>query len=118
MGLDIFFSREKTVGYFRKVNFLVKYFSDLGFDVESQSDFTISEEWVSELIDRCTKVLEDHSLAEELLPTMDGFFFGSTAYDDYYFMDVEQVLQYCKEKLLPMFEELGDDESITFSTWY
>ena len=28
MGLDIFFTKKKTsvVGYFRKVNFLVKYF--------------------------------------------------------------------------------------------
>ena len=63
-------------------------------------------------------VLEDHSQAEELLPTVDGFFFGSTEYDEGYFDDVEQVLKYCEETLLPMFDELDDRESIYFSTWY
>ena len=38
MGLDIFFTRKTSeeVGYFRKVNFLVSYFEQLGFDVENQ----------------------------------------------------------------------------------
>ena len=29
-------------------------------------------------------MLADKSLANELLPTSDGFFFGGTDYDDYY----------------------------------
>lgn len=118
MGLDIFFEKHKVVGYFRKVNFLVKYFSDLGFDVEHQVPFYINKDQVTELRDRCRRVLDDHSLAEDLLPTMSGFFFGSTDYDEYYFGDVEEVLKYCEESLLPMFDELDDRESIYFSTWY
>lgn len=118
MGLDIFFEKHKIVGYFRKVNFLVKYFSDLGFDVENQTPFYINKDQVTELRDRCQRVLDDHSLAEDLLPTMGGFFFGSTDYDEYYFEDVEEVLKYCEESLLPMFDELDDRESIYFSTWY
>lgn len=118
MGLDIYFEKHKIVGYFRKVNFLVKYFSDLGFDVENQTPFYITKEQVLELRDRCQLVLEDHSLAEKLLPTMSGFFFGGTDYDEYYFEDVRQVLHYCESTLLPMFDELDDRESIYFSTWY
>lgn len=118
MGLDIFFEKHRTVGYFRKVNFLVRYFADLGFDVENQIPFYITKEQVLELRNRCKSVLEDHSQAEDLLPTMEGFFFGSTDYDDYYFEDVEQVLKYCEETLLPMFDELDGRESIYFSTWY
>lgn len=118
MGLDIYFERHKTVGYFRKVNFLVKYFCDLGFDVENQTPFCITKEQVLELRNRCQLVLEDHSQAEELLPTMSGFFFGSTDYDECYFDDVEQVLDYCDSTLLPMFDELDDREYIYFSTWY
>lgn len=53
-----------------------------------------------------------------LLPTMEGFFFGSTDYDEGYFGDVEHVLKYCEETLLPMFDNLYDRESIYFSTWY
>lgn len=118
MGLDIFFEKHKIVGYFRKVNFLVKYFEELGFDVENQTPLYITKEQAVELRNRCRSVLDDHSLAEELLPTMSGFFFGGTDYDEYYFDDVEQVLKYCEETLLPMFDNLGERESIYFSTWY
>lgn len=117
MGLDVFFEKHKVVGYFRKVNFLVKYFGDLGFDIENQTPFCITKEQVTELRNRCQEVLSDHSKAEELLPTISGFFFGSTDYNEYYFEDVEQVLKYCEETLLPMFDSLDDRESIYFSTW-
>ena len=92
MGLDIFFERHKIVGYFRKVNFLVKYFADLGFDVENQTPFYITKEQVTELRNRCQEVLSDHSKAEELLPTMSGFFFGSTSYDEWYLEDIKDTI--------------------------
>ena len=66
----------------------------------------------------CNQVLKDHSKAEELLPTMSGFFFGSTDYDDYYYKDVEEVRNWVKETLLPKFDNLKDKEYIEFSTWY
>lgn len=118
MGLDIFFETHKVIGYFRKVNFLVKYFGDLGFDIENQTPFCINKDQVTELRDRCQEVLDNHDKAEELLPTMSGFFFGSTDYDEYYFDDVKQVLEYCEETLLPMFDNLDNKEDIYFSTWY
>lgn len=120
MGLDIYFQHRTTkdIGHFRKVNFLVKYFTDLGFDVENQTPFEINRDMVINLIDRCRLVLGDHSLAKKLLPTMNGFFFGSTNYDDHYFANVEAVKEYCEKDLLPQFGELGEDESIIFSTWY
>lgn len=118
MGLDVFFEKHKTVGYFKKINFLVKYFADLGFDVENQIPFYINKDQVIELKNRCIAVLEDHDRAEDLLPTMSGFFFGSTDYDDFYFDNVELILEYCEETLLPMFDELDDMEGVYFSTWY
>lgn len=120
MGLDIFFIKKhrKEIGYFRKVNFLVKYFKDLGFDVENQTPFCISKEDAEVLLSRCNQVLKDHSKASELLPTMDGFFFGSIEYNEYYFNDVKEVRDYIKNTLLPEFEELGSEEEIFFETWY
>lgn len=38
------------------------------------------------------KVIKDTSVAEELLPTTGGFFFGSTAYDEWYYGDVESTI--------------------------
>jgi hypothetical protein len=118
MGLDIFFEKHSEIGYFRKVNFLVAYFEDLGFDVEHQIPFWIKKDHIIALINRCKTVLDDHSKAPEELPTCEGFFFGSTEYDEGYFYDVEMVLHYCEETLLPMFDELNDSEGIYFTTWY
>lgn len=49
---------------------------------------------------------------------MSGFFFGGIDYDKYYFDDVKQILEYCKETLLPMFDNLNDREGIYFRAWY
>lgn len=45
------------------------------------------------------KYIEDPSVAEELLPTTSGFFFGSTDYDEYYIADIEHTVDVIKEVL-------------------
>ena len=120
MGLDIFLTKKKrtNIGYFRKVNFLVKFFEDKGFDVPNQTPLAITREDAEELLSKCEEVLNDHSKGPELLPTMSGFFFGSTDYDNYYYDDVEVVRDYVKDKLLPEFDTLEEEENIYFETWY
>ena len=39
------------------------------------------------------KYVEDPSVAEELLPTTNGFFFGGTSYDEYYVDDIKQTIE-------------------------
>ena len=39
------------------------------------------------------KVMTNTALAEELLPTQDGFFFGGTDYDQYYYEDLEHTVE-------------------------
>ena len=51
--------------------------------------YYVSREQLKELLGTCKLVIENHELAGELLPTQDGFFFGSTEYDDEYFKNVE-----------------------------
>lgn len=41
-------------------------------------------------------ILKDTEVAEELLPTEDGFFFGSTAYDEYYLRDIIYTADMCE----------------------
>ena len=88
---------------FRKINFLYAYFSDRLVD-ESCVVFKADLE---DIIERCDKVLESNSveLAKELLPTCDGFFFGGTEYDTYYFYDVKYVREKFKEFLDDFDEE-------------
>lgn len=38
------------------------------------------------------KYVKDPSVAEELLPTESGFFFGGTDYDEYYVRDIEETI--------------------------
>lgn len=93
----------KHDAYFRKVNFLFAYFENRG-KMEDECFAWVEQEDVEEIIDRCEKVLADHKLAEELLPTQGGFFFGGTDYDEYYFHCVENVLEKMKG-LIPIFRE-------------
>lgn len=89
--------------YFRKVNFVYQFFSDKLVD---ECCFVTKSD-LEDMIDRCNKVLKNHDLAEKLLPTRSGFFFGSTEYDDWYFSDVKDVRSQFK-KLLRGFNEDTD----------
>ena len=123
MGLDIYFLKKKKegeeeLGYFRKVNFLVQFFEDRGYEIENCVPITITKEDAYDLKECCEQVLEDHNLAETYLPTCSGFFFGNTDYDEYYFNDVEEVLDFCNETLIPEIENLEENEEIEFEIWY
>ena len=87
---------EEYNAYFRKVNFLFKYYEDRGKMYEQCYAFTDVDD-VDDLIDRCERVLKNHGLAHSLLPTQSGFFFGSTDYDDWYFSDVKDCLKQMKK---------------------
>lgn len=43
------------------------------------------------------KVVEDSRIARALLPTCDGFFFGSTDYDEWYVHDLEETVAMLKK---------------------
>lgn len=45
------------------------------------------------------KVIIDSSVAEDLLPTTSGFFFGSTDYDEYYMDDIKHTIEVCQNVL-------------------
>ena len=49
---------------------------------------------------------------------MEGCFFGSADYDEYYFNKVKQVKEFLENRLIPEINSLKDNEEITFETWY
>jgi hypothetical protein len=53
--------------------------------------------WVDNLEDG--EIIEDSTLAEELLPTQSGFFFGGTNYDQYYIADLKHTKEVLEEAL-------------------
>lgn len=102
MGLDLYFMKRKLteVAYFRKYNFLIPAMEKiLETKIENGQFYNVDEEVIKKLRDRCKLVMENHDYAKELLPTTEGFFFGNTDYDEYYFNDVEQVYNECNKML-------------------
>jgi len=83
-----------TAGYWRKANQIHQWFVDnVQEGVDNCSRYYVSLEQLNELLGICNTVLADHSQAEELLPTADGFFFGNTNYDEWYFNDLEETVK-------------------------
>jgi hypothetical protein len=52
----------------------------------------VTAEQLQELLTRVETVLEHPDLAERILPTQEGFFFGGTQYDDGYFDDLKETV--------------------------
>ena len=116
MGLDIALYKTKStkIADFRKINSLFKFFEDRIGD-RNPTTIELYTDDLEELRERCIKVLADHKLAKDLLPTCSGSFFGSTEYDKYYFKDVLRVLDTC-EALLK--QPLDDGERYELDVWY
>lgn len=53
--------------------------------------------WVDDYVDG--EYVEDSSIAEELLPTTSGFFFGGTQYDQWYIQDVKYTIKVIEDVL-------------------
>lgn len=64
------------------------------------------------------KVLETCKVAFELLPTTEGFFFGTTDYDEYYMQDIEDTIKILEEELsIEYLEGLGQPEYFYQASW-
>ena len=80
------------VGYWRKANSIHTWFIDnLAGGEDNCQPIYVPRSSLIDLKILCEEVLADHSKAEELLPTGAGFFFGSTEYDEWYFMQIENT---------------------------
>jgi MoxR-like ATPase len=79
----------EEVAYWRKVNEIHAWFvKNVQNGVDDCGDYYVSREELQELLETVSKVLKNHKLAAELLPTQSGFFFGDTDYDQYYYEDL------------------------------
>ena len=108
MGLDLFFferaknapdeSQYDRVGYFRKVNPLLKW-------VDKHVGLVRNEVLL--------EVTKAHLQA--LYPTIDGFFYGYTDYGEHYWKDVRAVTHWVKETLETFDFEL---DRLMFYAWW
>jgi hypothetical protein len=98
------YEKEKIKGvvfegmYWRKSNAIHKWFVD---NVQEGEDncgkYFVDPDKLKELLEICKKVKLDHSLAPDLLPCQEGFFFGSSEYDEWYFKDLDYTIKGLKQ---------------------
>lgn len=90
----------EEIAYWRKFNalhtFIVKHFAD-GVD-ECQKIFLYDVE-LKKIHHTLKTILDDTSLAGELMPPSEGFFFGSYEIDEWYWKDVENAYKVFSEIL-------------------
>ena len=91
---------DEEVGYWRKANQIHKWFVENVQDGKDDcGDYYVSLEQLKKLLDDCKEVLEKKDkrgakkTAKEVLPTQEGFFFGSTDYDEGYWHDIEDTIK-------------------------
>lgn len=110
MGLDMYMKTvdkstgvtvDEEVAYWRKSNQIRNWIVNHTDYPENGNliDFLITKENIEALIADCKKVLNNHNLASEILPTCSGLFFGSTDYDDWYFADLKSTVNMLEDIL-------------------
>lgn len=123
MGLDMFLEARRKgsedsfeVAYWRKANAIHKWFVD---NVQEGKDdcgeYLVSRDALVALREACVQVLYDKNtydgtigLAEKLLPTQSGFFFGGTDYDDWYYDNAKFTIESINKILEdPDFDQLN-----------
>lgn len=106
---------EYQVAYWRKANQIHSYFVQNCADGEDDCRPVYVELGdLKELVSLCREVIENPKKAEDILPTQDGFFFGSVEYDE----DYEQDLEYTVEQLEPIIKFLESPEGKDYDIIY
>jgi hypothetical protein len=89
---------KQTVLYWRKANAIHKWFVDNVQDGNDNcGEYSVYLDQLKDLLELCKKVKDNPNEAPQLLPTTDGFFFGSTEYDEMYMDDIKYTIKRLEE---------------------
>jgi hypothetical protein len=84
---------EVCVAYWRKANAVHKWFCDLDGGRDECQSIYVTKGNLIELRDLAKSVIEQPAMAGDVLPTQQGFFFGSYDYDDWYMEDMKNTVE-------------------------
>jgi hypothetical protein len=100
--------------YWRKANAIHKFFVDTVQDgIDNCGHYWVSKDTLQKLYDKCKQVKENKTKAHLILPTEEGFFFGSTDYNEGYFQDIDYTIEFLEAEL-----PISDDyEYFYHSSW-
>jgi hypothetical protein len=118
----------ENIAYWRKANAIHKWFVDNIQDgVDDCKEYYININDIKKLIDVCKQVKEslessydsktnsylNTKVAQELLPSQMGFFFGDTDYNEYYLEDINNTIN----QLEPLLKEKENEYFYYQSSW-
>jgi hypothetical protein len=90
----------EQVAYWRKFNALHGWFvNECGGGIDECQNIYVEEDKLVELLETLKKVSDNFTLAKELLPPVQGFFFGGDEIDEYYKEDVNSTIKIIEELL-------------------
>lgn len=97
MGLDMYLRRKttETIHSWRKANAIHGWIIRNAGVEDNCTPIHLDMSDIHALRDDCQKVLDEgtEEAVYEYLPPTEGFFFGSTGVDEYYWMDVKSTLE-------------------------
>lgn len=102
----------ENCGYWRKANQIHNWFvQNVQKGEDDCGEYYVSKDNLNELLDVCMKIKGNPTLASELLPTTQGFFFGSEDYDEWYWQDIDNTIKIINDIL----EDTEEVNGKTFS---
>ena len=129
MGLDMYLERvsrndsgnRAEVHYWRKANSIHNWILK---ETGTPSDFNagdngieLTKDMLIKFVEQAETVLRDRSdeTSERLIPSCSGFFFGNTAYDEWYYKDIESTAEKFKQ-LINTFD--FETYELVYSCWW
>ena len=108
----------ERVGYWRKANQIHNWFvKNVQEGVDNCAEYYVSTDQLKQLLSDCQKVLIDSKMAESVLPTKSGFFFGGTDYDECYTQEINDTIEII-ESVLKEKQDPNDRGEIYYtSSW-
>ncbi len=97
MGLDMYLERTRNnqkeeVGYWRKANQIFGWIVNKYPEAHECNEVELTMEDLKELLKTCVDALGDEVKAKELLPPMQGFFYGTYKIDKWYWGDIKGTI--------------------------
>ena len=96
MGLDMWLYEKQVheVAYWRKANAIHGWIIKHAGAVDDCTPISLTKQDIIQLRNVCTEVLTAHTeeVALDLLPPTEGFFFGGTGIDDWYWDSIEETI--------------------------
>ena len=96
MGLDMYLYEKQTheVAYWRKANAIHGWIINNAGVVDDCTPVSLTKQDIIQLRDDCQKVVDEgtEETAMELLPPTEGFFFGGTGIDEWYWDILKETI--------------------------